>query len=211
MVLYKKLTAYCESIDFQSILVDRTQQLEPLVQYIAGSLKAKKFVNIVFVCTHNSRRSQLAQVLLGVAATYAGVSGVRTYSSGTESTAVYPSIIKTLNQVGVSIAGSESDPTGNPIYFTRWKSAMHPVRLFSKSIHEASHNPRKQFAAVMVCSDADENCPFVPGTDKRISLPYEDPKISDGSPLEEHTYAARRDQILTEMLWVAHQVALQLK
>ena len=52
------------------------------------------------------------------------------------------------------------------------------------------------------CSHADENCPFIPGAEKRISLPYEDPKASDNTADEAKIYDERSIQIATEMKYV---------
>ncbi|MDP5044790.1 MAG: protein-tyrosine-phosphatase, partial [Leeuwenhoekiella sp.] len=63
-------------------------------------------------------------------------------------------------------------------------------------------NPQTGFAALMTCADADENCPFIPGAEKRLPLRYDDPKISDGTTQEEEVYAARSKQIATEMKYI---------
>jgi hypothetical protein len=58
----------------------------------------------------------------------------------------------------------------------------------------------------MVCSDADEACPFVPGAEKRISLPFEDPKNSDGSGKEKEAYDQTAEEIGREIsfaVWAA--------
>ena len=59
----------------------------------------------------------------------------------------------------------------------------------------------------MTCSEADENCPFVPGASKRISLYYEDPKISDGSGEESKVYGERSFQIAQEMFYIFNKVS----
>ena len=53
----------------------------------------------------------------------------------------------------------------------------------------------------MVCSDADEACPFVPGAELRLSMPYDDPKAFDGTPMEEAKYDERSRQIAREMFF----------
>jgi len=54
----------------------------------------------------------------------------------------------------------------------------------------------------MVCSEADAECPLVKGAKLRISLPYLDPKIYDGSAFEAAKYAERRDDLGRLMLAV---------
>ena len=77
--------------------------------------------------------------------------------------------------------------------------------LFSKQyFHE--FNPTSEFAAIMTCSQADGGCPFVAGSEKRIAITYEDPKISDNTALEEQTYTERSNQIASEMYYVLSQL-----
>jgi arsenate reductase len=63
-------------------------------------------------------------------------------------------------------------------------------------------NPVTNFAVVMTCSDADENCPIIPGAEKRISVMYEDPKLFDHTVLEKEKYRERSLQIAAEMKYV---------
>jgi hypothetical protein len=53
----------------------------------------------------------------------------------------------------------------------------------------------------MTCSSADKNCPVVRGAAERVSLPYDDPKIADGTAEEAATYDDRCAQIAREMLY----------
>ncbi len=72
---------------------------------------------------------------------------------------------------------------------------------FSKHYSDL-HNPCSGFAALMVCTHADEHCPNVIGASRRISMPYLDPKVYDGSEYESAKYAERRDDIGRLMLAV---------
>ena len=63
-----------------------------------------------------------------------------------------------------------------------------------------------QFAAIMTCSHADENCPFIPGTEKRIPVRYEDPKSFDDTREESVMYDQRSMQIASEMFYVFSKV-----
>jgi protein-tyrosine phosphatase/arsenate reductase len=58
----------------------------------------------------------------------------------------------------------------------------------------------------MTCSDADENCPFIPGVDLRVGTTYEDPKAFDGTALQDINYQERSKQIATECLFVFSQI-----
>jgi arsenate reductase len=48
--------------DFEAILEDRKALLDELAIYIKGKLISRKEVNLIFICTHNSRRSHMAQI-----------------------------------------------------------------------------------------------------------------------------------------------------
>jgi hypothetical protein len=61
------------------------------------------------------------------------------------------------------------------------------------------------FAAIMTCSDAEQNCPVIFGADKRIGICYDDPKAFDNTPMQETAYHARSEQIALEMLFVFSQ------
>jgi hypothetical protein len=54
----------------------------------------------------------------------------------------------------------------------------------------------------MVCDSADEACPVVAGAEARVSLPFSDPKKSDGKPEEAATYDERSNQIAAEMFYI---------
>ena len=58
----------------------------------------------------------------------------------------------------------------------------------------------------MTCSDADENCPLIPGAEIRIPVRYEDPKIYDNTPEEEVRYDERLAQIAREMCYIFSKV-----
>jgi arsenate reductase (thioredoxin) len=58
----------------------------------------------------------------------------------------------------------------------------------------------------MTCSHADENCPFIPGAEKRIAVRYEDPKAFDDTPEEAHRYDERSLQVASEMFYVFSKI-----
>jgi hypothetical protein len=82
--------------------------------------------------------------------------------------------------------------------------------MYSKVFEEVVGETKSEadgFVAIMTCSDADEACPFVPGAALRVSLPYDDPKASDGSAEEAATYDTRSREIAGEMAYLFHRVA----
>ncbi|MEM9823715.1 MAG: hypothetical protein AAF985_21700, partial [Bacteroidota bacterium] len=118
----------------------------------------------------------------------------------TEATAFNPRAVAALKRVGLEI-NSDDVSAENPKYQIRWTASRSPYLAFSKKYDHPDH-PQHNFAAIMVCTEADQGCPFVPGTDFRFSLPYEDPKAFDGTALESSKYDERCRQIGREMLYL---------
>jgi len=189
--------------EYSFISKERKDVLKKVAKYITKSLADDGIANVNFICTHNSRRSHLAQVWAQTAAAYLGLVNVYAYSGGTEATAVYPSIIETLKNTGFQI---ETLAKGkNPIYTIKFDENEAAIIGFSK-VYSNSFNPKSDFCAVLVCSGADENCPVVTGADERILISYDDPKEFDGKPEESEKYEERSIQIAREMLYLMHKV-----
>ena len=183
----------------------RRQRLDQLGSYI--SQRYPDPVRLVFICTHNSRRSIIAQVWAAAAAAWFGMEGVETFSGGTEVTAFHPHAVAALRRAGFAIeSGAETD---NPTYTLRIGQGSAPLTLWSK-VFDAPDNPARGFAAVMTCSEADENCPYVPGTDLRLALPFDDPKVFDGTPEEQRTYDERVREIGREIVYAFSRARHQL-
>ena len=188
-----------DSVDPQRIPV-----LSPLIDYIVLELSSGRIPALNFICTHNSRRSQLAQAWATAAGYYYKVR-VNCFSGGTEVTEFNIRAVQTLRDQGFGI---RSRGEQNPFYTIACGPGLNPLKAFSK-LYDDPENPKEGFAAVMTCSDAEVNCPFVPGASARISLHYEDPKAFDGTPLEKQKYAERSIQIGTEMNYVFREVAMR--
>ena len=198
----KKLTQ-----NFVTIAPNRKAQLETLSAYIQKKYNDKKTPKLIVICTHNSRRSHLGQLWLAAAADYYQLPALESFSGGTEATAFNPNAIAAVQRIGFQVA--KEVEAKNPIYNVQWKTDQEAYQAFSKRF-ETAPNPTQEFAAIMVCTEADEGCPFVPGTDFRIALPFEDPKAFDGTPQEAAKYDERCEQIGTEMLYVLSKVVVNL-
>lgn len=180
--------------EFDQIPDDRKEGLKEISEYI----KSNNQNQMVFICTHNSRRSHLAQIFAQVASDYYKVDGFTSFSGGTEGTAFNPRAVAALERIGFEIKNPGGD---NPKYEVRWNSEMKPQICYSK-VYDTQENPHQNFSAVMVCSSADAACPMVPGADMRFSIPYEDPKEADNTSAEASKYDERARQIAREMLYV---------
>lgn len=155
--------------------------------------------NLIFICTHNSRRSQFGQIWAQIAAGYYGFMQVKTYSGGTEATAFHPNALAALERAGFMVKKVAEEK--NPLYEISIGEGQEVIKAFSKA-YDHPANPSGNFLALMTCSEADENCPFVIGAEQRISLHYEDPKIADGTVKQDEIYDERCLQIAAEMFYV---------
>ncbi|WP_299820880.1 protein-tyrosine-phosphatase [uncultured Pontibacter sp.] len=189
--------------EFDQIPVARKELLLQLSRYISNKKAAGQPIDLVFICTHNSRRSHMAQLWAQAAATSFAVEKVTTYSGGTEATAFYHAAVKAMQKAGFEVSKLTEDQ--NPMYAVTYADAIAPVKVWSKKYDDAA-NPTAGFGAIMTCSDADGNCPFVEGAEKRIAITYQDPKASDGTPQQEEVYFTRALQIGREMLFVFSKV-----
>ncbi len=187
--------------EFGQIPSDRQKELSEFADYVGQLSKSGQPVRLNFICTHNSRRSHLAQIWASVAAHHHGVDGIETYSGGTEGTAMNARVVAALTRAGIEVSSTSDVDATNPKYLVRFATDLEPLTCFSKAYDE-SPNPSADFCAVMVCSDADTNCPIVRGADKRFAITYIDPKVADGTPQEAETYDERCSQIAREMLYV---------
>jgi arsenate reductase len=192
-------------LDITSIPEGRMPVLHDLIHYIREKSVDSEPVRLNFICTHNSRRSQLSQLWAQVMAYIFGVE-VRCYSGGTEATAFNERTVASIRRAGFRISQAGED---NPHYTVDFATGADPLVMYSKTFDDDT-NPTQGFAAIMTCSDADENCPFIAGADVRIPLRYEDPKAFDGTGLEAEKYDERSLQIATELLYVFSQIDTEL-
>ena len=124
-------------------------------------------MNILFLCTGNSCRSQIAEGW----ARYLGGSGITVQSAGIEEHGKNPRAIAVMQEAGIDISQQES------------------TRLTDDMLAAAD-------VLVTVCGHADENCPAVPAGIKKIHWPLEDPAKASGSEeLVMQVFRASRDDI----------------
>lgn len=203
--LNERLLACCMELQGERGLIPDTRQheLAELGAYISQKIKSGQTAKLTVICTHNSRRSHIGQLWLAAAAAFYGIEGVAAFSGGTEATAFNPRAVAAMRRAGFDISGSEEE--ANPRYTARWGAELPELVLFSKK-YDDPENPQQGFAAIMVCSDADEACPFIPGAEKRFAIRYDDPKAADGTPEEAAIYDERCRQIGREMLFAMRHI-----
>ncbi|MFH0816845.1 MAG: arsenate reductase ArsC [Methanobacteriota archaeon] len=127
---------------------------------------------VLFLCTHNSARSQMAEGLLKF---YKGGS-YDAHSAGTEPTIVHPLAIEAMREKGIDISSSRS-----------------------KSLHE--FDGMEFDLAVTLCDAAGKVCPFFPGAKEMAHRGFDDPAAVEGNE-EARLEAFRRvrDEILDWLL-----------
>lgn len=184
---------------FHEINDERKADLKSLIDFIQEKKNQQENINLIFICTHNSRRSHLAQIWAQTAANFYGVSKVFCFSGGTETTALFPVVAETLSKQGFNV--TKLSENVNPEYHINYSENQPSIVGFSKLFSD-EFNPQSNFAAIMTCTHAEENCPFIPNAAKRISLPFNDPKEFDDTPLQRAKYEERSEQIAIEMLYV---------
>ena len=206
--IFPKIQRFIESLNSESVQLstDRKNRLTQIAEFIQQQTSKGQPAELIFICTHNSRRSHFGQIWAKVLADYYGLSSLYTYSGGTEATAFNPNAIQALRTIGFQIEVKKDGE--NPHYEIRYAENLPSLKAWSK-VYSDPANPQQDFCAVMTCSEADEACPAVFGAAERVSLPYEDPKKADGTPQEADTYLERCRQIAQEILFVMNFVKEQ--
>lgn len=204
-MLFKTIENQIEKLDTNSISSERQNVLQPLVHFIQSKVETNAVVRLNFICTHNSRRSHLSQVWAQTMAHYFDIKNVFCYSGGTETTALFPVAVKTLESTGFEI---ETIANGvNPIYAIKYSENEHPILGFSKKF-DSNFNPNSDFAAILTCSSADKECPYIANAEARIPVTYDDPKAFDGTPQQVEKYMERSLHIATELKFVFSTIKL---
>ena len=122
---------------------------------------------VLFLCTHNSARSQMAEGWLR----HLAGSEFEAHSAGTQATAVRPLAIRVMAEAGVDISGQAS-----------------------KKLDRYLREPWDY--VVTVCDQANESCPFFPGGKRRLHWSLPDPSQAIGSEEEQlEVYRRVRDEI----------------
>ncbi len=203
--MYYRLVRRCQghTEKFSEISEERKELLEQIASSVSNILKQKQKHALLYVCTHNSRRSILAQAWSFAAANFYGLEEqLSHHSAGTETTYLHPNAIQALERTGFEIF-PEAGKANPDLSFSIGSNQA----LTSKSkLLDDKMNPKENFTAIMVCSAAESNCPFVPGADQRMALTFEDPKIADGREDMISVYDERCAQIGREILYMYSKI-----
>ena len=199
--MFQKIINTCIEITqkFDEIPSERKQLLGKISSYIQTKKDKNEPIQLMYVCTHNSRRSHFGQIWAAVAAEFYTIENVSTFSGGTEATSVNINAINALKEIGFEI--QTKSESSNPVFEVKFSEFSNPTICFSK-VYDDAFNPTTNFAAIMTCGDAEENCPFIPGVELRIATTYNDPKEFDGTPQQDEKYRERSLQIALETLYI---------
>jgi arsenate reductase (thioredoxin) len=131
---------------------------------------------VLFLCTHNSARSQMAESLLQ----HLAGDRFEAHSAGTEATHVRPLAIRAMDEIGVDISAQES-----------------------KTLERYLGKPFDY--VITVCDDANEACPFFPGATNRLHWSLPDPSAAKGTEEERlevfrSVRDALRDRVQAELV-----------
>jgi arsenate reductase len=122
---------------------------------------------VLFLCTHNSARSQMAEGLLR----HLAGNHFEVMSAGTEATHVRPLAIRAMDELGIDISGQES-------------------KTLDRYLGDTFDY------VITVCDDANEACPVFPGARRRLHWSFEDPAQATGSEEERlRVFRLVRDEI----------------
>lgn len=185
----------------QTLSENRKQLLSAAAEKATGLQREQGEANLLFVCTHNSRRSHFSDFWARVAIECYSPKGISSFSCGTETTECNPRTVASLGRSGFEVSSDGSEQ--NPHYEVIFGSTK--LELFSKAFGDASL-PTSNVVAMMCCDDADEKCPIIPGAEHRVPLHYQDPKASDGTDVESATYDERSLQIAAEMFFLVKAI-----
>ena len=135
---------------------------------------------VLFLCTGNSCRSQMAEAFLNKF----GGNHFDVNSAGLEPTHIHPLTIQVMNEIGFDLS-----------------------KQYSKGVDVFLGKGLFQYL-ITVCDDAEKNCPTIwPGVNRRLHWSFEDPAKTQGSPEEKLAkFRSIRDQIQEKVLfWLKEQ------
>ena len=129
-------------------------------------------IKILFVCTGNSARSQMAEGF----ARHLGQDRVEAHSAGVEPSRLNPFAVAVMLEKGIDISHQRS-------------------KAFDENL------ARRMHVVVTVCGNADERCPMLPPEVNKLHWPLEDPAVAKGThPEILAKFRDIRDQIETRVL-----------
>lgn len=205
--LNKKLMSYVTEVitEFDKIDINRRAKLTAIGTHIMNEKKRNGKVDILFVCTHNSRRSHMAHAWLETAVHFYGINDVTAYSGGLEATDFHTNAIGALERAGYGIKKLGKP---DPVQKYQMANGVKKSIFYSKKYTDIP-DLKPNFTAILLCADADKSCPIVDGTKARFAIPFEDPRYYDNTPSAEFQYDASVREIAREIFFLMESVKNQ--
>jgi arsenate reductase len=113
---------------------------------------------VLFICTHNSARSQMAEAYLNLL----GEGRFQAESAGLEPGVINPLVVQVMLEEGVDLAGKQT-----------------------RSVFDLYKAGQLYDHVITVCADAEAQCPVFPGVAYRHHWPFTDPSSLTGSEAEQ--------------------------
>ncbi|MHA1199388.1 MAG: arsenate reductase ArsC [Candidatus Heimdallarchaeaceae archaeon] len=134
---------------------------------------------IIFICSHNSSRSQMAETFLRDLAN----NHFEVFSAGIDNTRINPLTIKVLEELNYDLS-----------------------EQYSKNLSDFLGHIRFDIA-ITVCSEAEKKCPDIPGVETNLHWSFENPSSFEGTDEEKLDFFRKvRDQIKAKILeWLAEK------
>lgn len=199
--LYPILHNYAQELyaAYKTIPENRRFRLEAIAEYIREKKMMNKQAEVLFIGTNQSTRSLMVQAWAKAAAYYYGFDGGEYFSGGIHEGPVSTKTIQALERAGFIVYKIEE---GNKEYYrVKYSYNLKPLVLYPKKIDDRL-NPPANYMAVIVCPNAAQNLPVVPGTYNRIELIYNDPLGFEGTEEEKARYDRVCRQIALEMFYL---------
>lgn len=131
-------------------------------------------MRVLFLCTHNSSRSQMAEGLLRAR----GGDRFAVSSAGTHPRVVHPLAIRAMGEIGIDISAAAG--------------------YRAKGLDEFAGQPFD--LVVTVCDEAAEECPYLPGARRQLHWSFPDPSAAPGTEAERLlVFRTVRDAIATRI------------
>lgn len=195
---------FLNSIYEVTISAERKELLKSIATTIVKERHKLNKVRLNFICTHNSRRSQLSQVWAHFAIQHYKLRKIKSFSGGTEVTSFSRNAIKVLQEAGFKFTLVDFSHQ-NPKYEITAKNMKKPITVHSKTFDDSTN--KKPFIAITNCSVANENCPFIPDAIHRFHLPLDESKTVDKTKSDMKKHSEINQQIAAEMNFLFQHVA----
>ena len=163
----------------------RKKRLDNIASVINENLNKTR--SIVFLCTHNSRRSQICEVWGKVFAEIYRKK-ININSAGAFKTVVHSQVYESIVKCGLIVNNKKE------IFFDKKK-----FKLNSKTTDSIT---MKNFIAVMTCSDTEKSCPHDSRSVRNIKMFFNDPRIYDETDKMSREYLKTTTYIAEELNYI---------